>query len=625
MAFWRHWRHFSRATLLGLLPALALAACAIAERPAPPSPPVVATTALLATATPATAPSQQTFRLTILHNNDGESQLIHAGREREDFGGVARFATLVAKLRQEAADGGSAVLLLSAGDNYQAGPEFGASLARRPAPFYDIVALDLIGYDAIILGNHEFDFGPDVLADAIGGASSSAPFLSANLDFSGEPRLADLAAAGRLAGSAVLNMGGERVGIVGATTPGLPYLSSPRNVRVRTDVAAVVQQEIDALQAKGINKIIVVSHLQGLSGDIALVAALRGVDVMIAGGGDELLAGAGDLLLPGDEDTIYGPYPLLAPDAAGNDVPVVVAPGRYTYVGRLIVDFDENGSIRAIDPASGPVRVAGGDRPDAVEPLPAVQQQVVQPVADFIAALAQTAIGTTEVPLDGRRSAVRTRETNQGNLIADALLWQAKAAAAHFGAPSAHVAIQNGGGIRNDNVIAAGTLYELDSYGMAPFPNFIAIVPNIPAEQFKEILENAVSRAEHGDGRFPQIAGFTMTWDPNGTAQALADDGRIVTPGTRIRDVQLADGTWLVRQGDVVAGTGPVHVATLDFLARGGDEYPFRDAPFVSVGVVYQQAVANYVADGLGGVVTAARYPAGGEGRIVATNASSRQ
>ena len=190
------------------------------------------------------------------------------------------------------------------------GPEFSASLARRPAPFYDIIALNLIGYDAIVLGNHEFDFGPDVLADAIRGSSSHAPFLSANLDFSREPRLAELVATGRIASSTILAVNGESVGVIGATTPGLPYLSSPRNVRVEQDVAAVVQREIDALQAAGVNKIIVVSHLQGVAGDLALAAALRGVDVLIAGGGDELLANAGNLLLPGDSEEIFGPVPV---------------------------------------------------------------------------------------------------------------------------------------------------------------------------------------------------------------------------------------------------------------------------------------------------------------------------
>ena len=174
-------------------------------------------------------------------------------------------------------------------------------------------------------------------------------------------------------------------------------------MRVAQDVAAVVQREIDALQAAGVNKIIVVSHLQGVAGDLALAAALRGVDVLIAGGGDELLANAGNLLLPGDDDEIFGPYPLLVPDADGRNVPVGVAPGRYTYVGRLIVEFDASGVVTAIDPASGPMRVVGGDYPDAMEPHAAVQEQAVAPVADFIGALARTPVGTTEVPLDGQR------------------------------------------------------------------------------------------------------------------------------------------------------------------------------------------------------------------------------
>ena len=602
--------------LFALALILALTACATAEPATTASPSPVPTAETAQPATPVPNPTPQAFRLTILHNNDGESQLINAGRGLEDFGGAARFAALVAKLRQEARDSGSGVLVLSAGDSFRAGPEFSASLARRPAPFYDIVALDLIGYDAIVLGNHEFDFGPDVLADAIRGSSAQAPFLSANLDFSGEPRLAELVATGRIASSTILAVGGERVGVIGATTPGLPYLSSPRNVRVAQDVAAVVQREIDALQAAGVNKIIVVSHLQGVAGDLALAAALRGVDVMIAGGGDELLANTGNLLLPGDGEEIFGPYPLLALDADGRNVPVVVAPGRYTYVGRLIVEFDASGVVTAIDPASGPVRVAGGDYPDAVAPHAAVQDQVVAPVADFIGALARTPVGTTEVPLDGQRRSVRSQETNQGNLIADALLWQANVLADRYSVQLADVALQNGGGIRNDTVIPAGTLYELEVFSMAPFTNFLAIVPDVSVEQFKEILENAVSRVERGDGRFPQIAGFSMTWDPNGTAQVLDDDGQVVTPGTRIRSVLLDDGRWLVQEGDVVADAGPVHVATLDFLARGGDEYPFRDAPFVTLGVTYQQAVANYIAQGLGGVVTAERYPAGGEGRI---------
>ena len=499
---------------------LALTACATAEPATTASPSPVSTAETAQPETPVPNPTPQAFRLTILHNNDGESQVINAGRGREDFGGAARFAALVAKLRQEARDSGSGVLVLSAGDSFRAGPEFSASLARSPAPFYDVIALDLIGYDAIVLGNHEFDFGPDVLADAIRGSSSQAPFLSANLDFSGEPRLAELVATGRIASSTILadqrrkrrryrrHHAGSALSFQSAQRAGGARCGGGRPARNRR--AASGGREQDHRR----------ESLAGRCGRSCACCRAAWSGRIDCRGGDELLANAGNLLLPGDKEEIFGPYPLLVPDADSRNVPVGVAPGRYTYVGRLIVEFDASGVVTAIDPASGPMRVVGGDYPDAVEPHAAVQEQAVAPVADFIGALARTPVGIAEVPLDGQRRSVRSQETNQGNLIADALLWQANVLADRYSVPAAHVALQNGGGIRNDTVIPPGTLYELDVFSMAPFSNFLAIVPDVPVEQFKEILENAVSRVERGDGRFPQIAGFTMTWDPNGTAPA---------------------------------------------------------------------------------------------------------
>ena len=95
--------------------------------------------------------------------------------------------------------------------------------------------------------------------------------------------------------------------------------------------------------------------------------------------------------------------------------------------------------------------------------------------------------------LDGTRIKIRSEETNEGNLVADALLWQANALAAGFGLSPAQVGIQNGGGIRNDAIIPAGPFSELSTFDILPFSNLVAIVPDFPREQFKELLENAVS------------------------------------------------------------------------------------------------------------------------------------
>ncbi len=559
------------------------------------------------------------FRLTILHNNDGESQLINAGEGLEDFGGIARFATFIRNLRNEAMQGSPAgvklgVILVSSGDNFLAGPEFNASL-QKGVPFYDSIGLDLINYDAIAIGNHEFDFGPEVLADFIAGFSSP-PFVSANLDFSGEPVLQSLVDAGKIVRSTIVVVNGERVGIVGATTPRLAFISSPRNVRVDPDVAGAVQREVDALSAQGVNKIILISHLQSVEEDLALIPQLRGIDVAVAGGGDELLANPNDRLIPGDEQNIVGPYPLTATDADGNEIPVVTTSGNYKYVGRLIVEFDPNGAIIDIDATSGPIRVAGGNTDDAVGPDPEIQAAVVDPVAAAVEALAQNIIGLTEVGLNGQRSNIRTRETNEGNLIADALRFQATQVAPNFGAPLPDVALQNGGGIRNDSIIGPGDLSELNTFNMLPFANFVSIVPNISATQFKEILENAVSRVEFTDGRFAQISGFRFRWAPTGVPQELDDNGNVTTSGSRVQEVVLNDGTVLVQNGVVVPNAPALNIATIDFLARGGDQYPFREMQFTTLGVTYQQALVNYIQNELGGVITAARYPEGGEGRI---------
>jgi 5'-nucleotidase/UDP-sugar diphosphatase len=550
------------------------------------------------------------YALTIMHNNDGESELLDDG----GVGGVARFSTVLGDIRADAAANEIGTLLLSSGDNFLAGPEFNASQAL--GTWFDPIALESFGYDAIALGNHDFDFGPDVLAEFIGAYMSPPTYVSSNLDFTNEPNLEALVTAGTIKPSTMVSVDGHMVGIVGATTPAITSISSPRDVIVDSDVAGNIQTEIDSLDAAGADVIVVISHLQGLNEDLALAGELSGVDVMIAGGGDELLANDLSTVIPGDEGDLFGPYPLWADNADGMKVPIVTTSGQYRYVGKLTVAFTANGTLAGVDTSSGPVAVMGQDQ-DAT-----LLAQVEDPISDYLAGLATTVIGTSEVDLDGRRSTVRTMESNLGNLAADSLLWQATTLAGDFGVAAPDVALQNGGGMRNDAIIPAGDLTELDTFDVLPFPNYVTVIPDIPRTQFKEILENAVSNVEGVDGRFAQVAGFSFTYDPNGTAQVVDDDGTVLTPGTRIVDVELDGGTQIVSGGSVVAG-GDLTVATIDFLARGGDQYPFRNAPITLLGVSYQQALSNYIQatvgdGGLAGTISAADYPEGGEGRITA-------
>jgi len=548
------------------------------------------------------------FTLEILHNNDGESELLGDG----EFGGIARFAQTVADLEDKATKGcrdfrppvdrGAPlcdVLLVSSGDNILAGPEFSASLDEGP-PFFDSEALDRIGYDAIALGNHEFDFGTAVLADFVGGfRRSRAPFLSANLDFGPDGNLSSLAARRRLAASRVVRLKGQRVGVIGATTPRLREISSPGDVIIRQNVADDIQREVHRLQSRGVKIIVLIAHLQSINEDLELIPMLDGVDVVVAGGGDELLANDPGSVIPGDEDDISGPYPLIAEDIDGTDIPVITTSGQYRYVGRLRVEFNIFGEV--LRSKGGPVVVEGAEDPE-------ILARVQEPVANAVAALQAEQIGTTQVELNGVRGDVRTIETNEGNLIADALRWQATQVAGSVGQPAPDVAIQNGGGIRNDDVVPVGPLTVFDTFDWVPFPNFVTFVPGVSRELFRQLLENAVSEVENVNGRFAQVSGFNFVWDASG-----------VPGSSRVVDVILDDGTPIVVGGEVQPGPA-LTLATIDFLARGGDGYPLAGITPVPTTFTYQQAVQNYIETELAGTVSAADYPAGGEGRITRLN-----
>lgn len=559
------------------------------------------------------------YTLTLLHNNDGESQLISASGQ-PDFGGVARFKTLLDDLRTAGEETGPTIVV-NGGDNLLPGPEFAASLDKG-APFYDSIALNAFGIDVVGVGNHDFDYGPELFAEFLSGFDEGTEFASANLDYSGEPSLVEYTENGTLVERSVVEKDGLQIGVVGLTTPLLPAVSSPRNVVVDPDLAGVAQAQIDALEADGVTTVVLVSHLQSITNEQALVPELSGVDISVSAGGGELQANEDTVLIPDDVRAVDPvteeplTYPLLVENADGVEVPIVTTSGDYKYVGRLVVDVDCDGTVTAVGDDSGPVRVSGTGA-DAVEPDAELQASVTDPVSEYVATLEENVVATSEVPLDGTRASVRTRETNLGNVLADALLYSGQNNAEDFGVAVPDVAIQNSGGIRNDSVIPAGEITELDTYGVAPFSNFVAVVPDLPRAQFKEVLENLVSAAPNQDGRFGQIAGFELVYDTSRQAQEVDNDGNVLTPGERIVSATLDDGTVVIEDGQVVEGDG-IGVSTNDFSARGGDQYPFRGADFTIVGATYQEALLGYIqdAEGLDGDITAEQYPVGGTGRI---------
>jgi 5'-nucleotidase len=314
---------------------------------------------------------------------------------------------------------------------------------------------------------------------------------------------------------------------------------------------------------------------------------------------------------------------VIATDVNGTEVPVVTTSGGYRYLGRLGVGFDRRGNIIQVDDGSGPVRVTTGEFPDAVRPDRQITRRVVEPVTAYVAELATTVVATSQVPLNSARGLVaagipivvtapgeRVSDTNLGNLIADALLWQATDLADEFGTPVPQIAFQNGGGIRlPDELIldeatpgAPANLTRLDVNNQFPFLNWTTVVADVPLGQIKTILENGVSNVENRDGRFPHVSGMTFEW--NSTGVANSDRVRKITIGGVVVFDSAAGGYI----APATAAT-TYDVATIDFLALGGDGYNFGGLPFVRLGATYEQAALNFLAGPLGGQITEAAYP----------------
>ena len=609
------------------------------------------------------APAPRTFRLTLLHNNDGESKY-GVGDSIVNYGGVTRFKTVLDNLRGEAdafptdATEDKGTVVVTSGDNILAGLNLRASFARRDAgqgSFYDAIALGHMGYDAVTIGNHEYDFGPGRLAQLIGSPElASTPFLTANTDFSAEPGLQALRNQGRIADSAVVTKGGQKIGIIGVTTPDVPGVSSPGpNVKFLTDVAGIVNAEAARLTTAGVNKIVLSSHLQNLEFEKTLVAGLRNIDIVISGGGDELLANPTDKLVSttgapdGPRPPVVGVYPALAMDADGVSVPLVTTQGEYRYVGRLTATFDSAGRLIATDRAkSGPVRVsawAGGALtnptrtvaadPDYVGEEAFLKANVTDPLTTYKNSVAANVIGTTQVALDGGNpDPIRIKESNLGNLVADGFKFAVNRTAAADGRAVADIAFSNGGGIRT-SIPGPGNLNEKHTFDVLPFDNVMGTVPNVTVAQLKSLMEWGVSRTPTGDGKFPQISGFRMNVSTNSAYTPQVQNGTTVTtPGSRVRDLWLvnadgSDGEQLITNG-AVTSSRTVNIATSNFTAGGGDNYPFGGTTFQFARQPGQQGFYPYQASlfdfistptaegGLGGLVTSARYPNASTGRI---------
>ena len=509
--------------------------------------------------------------LTILHTNDFHARVDEYNRNGArcmpadaDAGlciaGAPRLATKVAEIRNDKAN----LLLLDAGDQFQG------------TLFYNVfkgdvlaVTMNALGYDAMTLGNHEFDSGPGVLASFID--QVDFPVVSANTDASADPDLQ-----GKIPPYVILERGGHEIGIIGLITTDTANISSPGPNVVFTDPFVSLQAAADELTAMGVDKIIALTHM-GYDVDLALAEQVSGVDIIIGGHSHSFLySPRNPISFSPPTFPQFGPllpvgeYPTVVESPAEEPVLVITAYQWGTFLGNLDVTFGPGGIVRFFD--GNPIFLGADVAKDAE------LDEALEPYRAAVADLIATEVGETTVDLlivDGGQQICRLGECLMGNLVADAMLWRANQAE-----PGANylIAFQNGGGLRAP--ILTGTVTLGDVMETLPFGNAIATF-ELQGQYVKAALENGASRYPSANGGFAQVSGLRYVIDP---AQPV---------GERIASVEVWNGTdWEPLDMDAM-----YKVVTNDFMRRGGDNYlMFRDFavnPY-DFGPALDEALADY-------------------------------
>ena len=497
-------------------------------------------------------PVQANDTLTILHTNDfharyepiKESGAICTAIEDENLEcgrGAARLATLIQDRRSTADNS----LLLDAGDQFQGSVFY---------TYYkdEIVAevMNALGYDAMAVGNHEFDDGPETLGAFA--RAANFPVLLANADYSDDPYLSKT-----LQPSAVVQVGKNKVGLIGIAPDDTgEQPSAGPNVSFLSPIP-VLNETVSRLQAEGINRIILISH-SGYELDREIAAAVPGIDVIVGGNSNTVLSNA--------LQDAEGPYPTIVEAADGTRTAIVQAGSLGKYLGELTVTFDDNGHL--LDASGDLLEVASGLAKD-----PEVEA-LIESRAEPLATFRNEVIATLTSALDGSRETCRARECSMGNLLADASVY-------FLQSPETTIAIQSGGGLRAS--LEPGDVTRGDILSVLPFQNTIATL-RLSGADIVSALENGVSRVEENAGRFPQVSGLRFSWTPS----AEPAEGRI-------RSVEVLEhGEYVPLDPDRI-----YRIATNSFMVRGGDGYSVfaeKGRDITDEGISLDLVVSDYLA-----------------------------
>ncbi|MCT4610488.1 MAG: 5'-nucleotidase C-terminal domain-containing protein [Pelagimonas sp.] len=490
------------------------------------------------------------YKLNIIHINDLHSRIEPINKydstckpadnaEGKCFGGYARVATKIAELREQLKD--ENVIVLDAGDQYQ-----GSLMYTTYKGDVEIEMMEKIGFDVMAVGNHEFDDGDEGLLKLVDGVSF--PVIAGNLDVSQTKMLG-----GKVQNHVVLEVGGQKIGVISALAVDTSETSSPSAEVVFQDEIQSLQADVDALMAEGVDKIIALNHV-GVKKDMEIAGAVKGVDAVVGGHSHTKFSNT-------EEGAMA--YPTMV-----GDVPVVSAYAYSKYVGHLTLMFDDAGNVTS---ATGDTILLDA----SVAEDPAIVARVAE-LAGPIDEMKNRVVASTEAAIDGERGSCRAMECAMGNLVAGAMLDRVKD-------QGVEIAIQNGGGLRAS--IDAGEVTMGEVLTVLPFQNTLSTF-EVTGATIVAALENGVSKIEEGAGRFPQVAGMTFTVDPAAEA------------GSRVSDVMVGGAPIDLEK---VYG-----VVSNNYVRNGGDGYKmFRDAQNAyDYGPDLADVTAEYIA-AQGGVVPA--------------------
>lgn len=534
------------------------------------------------------------FDMTILHVNDSHSYLeesrdtlvLDGKPTAVHLGGWPRLTSAVAAVRRTSVN----VALLHAGDAVQGDLYFMKYYGMPEMEF-----LNRLDFDAMVLGNHEFDKGVNALASFL--RYTDTPMLGANIDASGVPALKR-----RLKPYVIIHFGPDRVGIIGLTIKDTKFTSSPGPLVSFADEADTARRYVRELEALGVNKIILLTHV-GLGLDRKLAATVPGVDVVVGGHSHSLLGDSGAMHDLGK--TVEGPYPMVVTGADGNDVYVVTAWKWDRVLGRLDVSFDEQGRVTSAtgkplmlvaddfkrkDGAGNMVTLGGQERQAVLDALAgnpmtavlgddAAAAAFLMPYSEGIRSMREDVIGKAVQPIPHIRVPGRSESgvlLPHGSLLAPIVAQSMLARLAHTGKP-ADLALLNGGAVRDN--LEEGDLTVGTAYTLLPFANTLFVL-NVTGAQIRDALEYGVTR---GLGAFPYVAGARYTAD-------------MTRPeGERITSVDVRKGgQWL----PLVAGR-KYRLVTNSYMANGGDGYTMLKKVIgrYDTGFMDSQAFIEYVKD----------------------------